>query len=828
MNVARRKLIVVLGFLSHFPVAGVAWQTVHYLLGFQRLGFDVFYVEAHGCAPSKLMRDATDDGPRRAAEYIDRILRQFDLGDCWAYHSRYPSDAYFGLSESRLHALYQSADWLINLHGSHLPTAELAATGRMVYLETDPVEVEIDLSRGCQKTHDYLAPHCAFFTYGENLGRPDCQVPNPSTFSFLPTRQPVVLDLWRHPGGEDAARFTTVGNWRQPWREVSFQGQVYRWSKHFEFLKFIDLPRRSKQAFELALSGSSLSPEDRRLLERQGWHVRDALEFSHDLTAYRRYITESRGEFTVAKDQNIRLRSGWFSDRAATYLAASRPVISQDTAFNSILPTGKGLFSFSTLDQVLEAVETINADYSRHCQAAGQIAREYFGHDVVLGSLLRHLGDGPRAASRAAQPASAALPDDLIVQPVSRWPTRLPDATWELAVALPTPTPTPAITSTVAERRASIVMVTHNGLAYTKLCLTSLFDNGWHPQDQLILVDNASTDDTPRFLQELQGRLPFVRVVLNPDNRGFAAANNQGLALATGRVLILLNNDTLLLQGWQDRLIGWLENPEVGLVGPVTNRTCNEAQIDAPYRSYAELREFARDYTSAHQGQGTEVAMLAMFCAALRRDVFDRVGTLDEQFEVGMFEDDDYARRIRQQGFRVICAEDVYVHHFGQGSMGELCATGQYDRVLLANRRRFEIKWNLQWQPHGRRITSEYSQLRQRLQSLVDSQLAPNASVLVISKGDDELLNLRGRLAWHFPGNPDGRYANLYPADSSEAIQQLESWRARGATSLVIPKPASWWLDFYSAFAAHLRRNYHVVADDPETGLIFSLEERHA
>jgi GT2 family glycosyltransferase len=723
MNIARPKTIVLLGFLSHFPVAGVAWQTVHYLLGLRRLGFEVFYVEAHGCAPSKLMRNPTDDGPLRAAEYIDRVLRQFDLGDRWAYHSRYPTPRYFGLTESRLRHVYSSADWLINLHGSHLPTAELADTQRLVYIETDPVEVEIDLFHGCQKTRDYLTPHCAFFTYGENLGRPDCLVPSPEPFTFLPTRQPVVLDLWKPMDSDNATRFTTIGNWRQPWREVSFKGQVYRWSKHFEFQKFIDLPHQSGQTFELALSGSSITQDDRRLLESHGWHVRDALEFSDDPTAYRRYIIESRGEFTVAKDQNIRLRSGWFSDRAATYLAAGRPVLSQDTAFDAVLPTGRGLYSFNDLEDVLSALDRINTDYTGNRKAARVIAHEHFCHKVVLGNLLSQLGENlPGHALRSSAP-QAGIPDDLIIQPVSRWPTRLPKATWRTASGLPIPiVPT---TSSHGDRRASIIVVTHNGLPYTKLCVTRLLEAGWNTQDELILVDNASTDGTPGFLRDLDRHLPFVRLLLNSENRGFAAANNQGLAHAKGQVLILLNNDTLVLDGWRDRLVRYLEDASLGLVGPVTNRTCNEAQIDAPYRTYGELRQFARGYTDHHPDQTTDLSMLAMFCMAFRRDVFTQVGPLDEQFEVGMFEDDDYARRVRQKGYRIVCAEDIFVHHFGQASIGELCAVGDYDRILDANRQRFETKWKIRWQPHGRRITPEYRRLRERLLTLAAARLGP-------------------------------------------------------------------------------------------------------
>jgi len=120
--------------------------------------------------------------------------------------------------------------------------------------------------------------------------------------------------------------------------------------------------------------------------------VRDAVEVSSDLDVYRRYIVQSRAEFTVAKDQNVRLRSGWFSDRSASYLAAGRPVVTQDTGFGNILPTGTGLFGFLTLEEAATAVEAINSDYRRHSRGAVELARTYFDSDVVLGRLLKDSG----------------------------------------------------------------------------------------------------------------------------------------------------------------------------------------------------------------------------------------------------------------------------------------------------------------------------------------------------------------------------------------------------------------------------------------------------
>src|SRR5262249_20491956 len=227
-------------------------------------------------------------------------------------------------------------------------------------------------------------------------GHPDCGVPPCDPFEFIPTRQPIVPELWESFRRPPADTFTTIGNWRQSWRPVTLNGEVYRWSKHLEFLKFIDLPLRSGRLFELALS--SFDDEDLRVLTANGWKVRESLHFTRDLDAYREFIGQSRGEFTVAKDQNVRLRSGWFSDRSASYLACGRPVVTQETGFSNILPTGEGLFAFSTPDEIDEALDRIDRDYARHSAAASRIARECFDYRVVLSAMLERLGCTPAGA----------------------------------------------------------------------------------------------------------------------------------------------------------------------------------------------------------------------------------------------------------------------------------------------------------------------------------------------------------------------------------------------------------------------------------------------
>lgn len=388
MKAGARKKIVILGMVTKMPVAGVVWQTAHYLVGFQRMGYDVYYVESHARTPTPFMKNPGDDASVLAANFIAAMMRRFDLGaDRWCFNALHEeSPRCLGMSDSQLKQLYRDAALIINLHGGTQPLPEHYATNRLVYLETDPVELQVELYNKQQSTIEFLKPHCAFFTFGENYGQADCKLPVTDLFPFHMTRQPVVMDFWKDCGDGPGSAFTTIGNWEQRWRTIRFNGEEYAWSKHFEFMKFIDLPQKSSQVFELALS--SYTDDVKAMLEGKGWHVRHAMDFSMDTDRYRSYITGSRGEFTVAKDQNVRLRSGWFSDRAVTYLAAGRPVITQDTGFGNILPTGKGLFAFSTFDDILAAVDAVNADYAAHRRAALEVAQEHFSHEGVLGRLL--------------------------------------------------------------------------------------------------------------------------------------------------------------------------------------------------------------------------------------------------------------------------------------------------------------------------------------------------------------------------------------------------------------------------------------------------------
>ncbi|HLB21533.1 MAG TPA: glycosyltransferase family 2 protein, partial [Solirubrobacteraceae bacterium] len=453
-------------------------------------------------------------------------------------------------------------------------------------------------------------------------------------------------------------------------------------------------------------------------------------------------------------------------------------------------------------------------------RAARELAVEHFSHEAVLGPLLEQCGVSVTGAARARRPASV-FPAEMVLEPVSRRPTTLPRATVEAAHRHPVPSCSrpPAL----GRDSASVVVVTHGGLAFTRLCLETLLANSGG-DFELIVVDNGSADATPAYLTRLAQADARVRALLNGRNMGFAAACNQGLCLAGGDHLVLLNNDTMVAPGWLARLVAHLRNPEVGLVGPVTNRIGNEAEIATDYRTWGEFLTLARRRARAHAGEWLQVRTPAMFCLALRRETYLSLGPLDERYEVGLLEDDDYAERARQAGYQQRCVEDVLVHHFGEASFGRLVAGGEYSRILRANQRRFAEKWHKEWEPYGRRPNPRYEREAEHLREAVKAAVPSGSTVLVISRGDESLLRLNGRHALHFPQARDGCWAGHHPADSEEAIGHLETLREDGAEYLAVPSTYRWWLDHYDGLRRHLESRHEPVLSDEQGVAIYRLQ----
>lgn len=247
--------------------------------------------------------------------------------------------------------------------------------------------------------------------------------------------------------------------------------------------------------------------------------------------------------------------------------------------------------------------------------------------------------------------------------------------------------------------KISVIVLTYNNLDLTKSCLDSLISWSMYPNIEIIVVDNASIDATPLYLKEFQILHPQVKIILNENNLGFAAGNNAGLLMATGEYLVMLNNDTVVTPGWLLTMLRHLQaDPEIGIIGPVTNNIGNEAKIDIKYNNTTDMLPLAVIHTVSHMGRSIQIQTAAFFCVMMSRKVFEQVGLLDENFGRGFFEDDDYCRRVEQLGLRIVCAEDVFVHHHLSASFNKL-GDDEKRTLFEKNKTYYESKWG-KWFPH--------------------------------------------------------------------------------------------------------------------------------
>lgn len=391
----KRKKIIVLGFMGGMPIAGVIWQHIHYIVGLQRLGHEVYYVEDTLNYPYDPVAFNISDDYSYAAQTLGRLAKEHGFEGHWAYCARYkdPTEC-AGMSLSALKTLYKEADCALNICGSHDMNDDLRSIRHLIYVESDPGVEQIKIDQGESATIDYLKEHRHLFTFGENIGTPAFAVPT-HDFTWLPTRQPVVTDLWcptnEAPEPAPEALFTTICNWSTSGKkDIFWKDSNYLWSKSLEFLRFVEAPKRSGEPFEMATDIKK--EEESELFMKNDWKLVLPHDLSVDWNGYRDYISQSKGEFTCAKDQYIRLNTGWFSDRTACYLAAGRPVITQETGFTAHYGGNEGLFSFSSMEEIVDAVATIRADYKKHSRAALEIAREVFEAEKVLKSLLDRAG----------------------------------------------------------------------------------------------------------------------------------------------------------------------------------------------------------------------------------------------------------------------------------------------------------------------------------------------------------------------------------------------------------------------------------------------------
>ena len=385
---ARAKMtILVSGMIAADPgQGGATWAVLQYVLGFARLGHEVFFVEP---IPQASLRPGGTTLPASEnAAYFSAVTDEFGLRKNSALLLAGTQET-VGLPYAELRRIANRTDVIFNISGMLTDPALLAPIPRRVYLDLDPAFIQLWQSEcGIDMRFD---AHTHFATIGLAIGTDGCPVPDCGR-RWVKTLQPVVLDEWTAAREVETDALTTVASWRG-YGSVEFRGEHYGQKAH-SLRAFFELPRRTREKFSPALGIHPGEKNDLEALSENGWRLLDPAKVAPTPADYRRFVRGSKAEFGIAKSGYARSRCGWFSDRSACYLASGRPVLAQQTGFGRWLPTGEGLFAFETIDDVLAGIDAINADYARHARAARSIAEEYFDSAKVLPSLLTQIGAG--------------------------------------------------------------------------------------------------------------------------------------------------------------------------------------------------------------------------------------------------------------------------------------------------------------------------------------------------------------------------------------------------------------------------------------------------
>ena len=397
--------IVVAGMVAQYPLGGIAWDYLQYVIGLARLGHDVFYHEDTWCWPYHPSENRMTDEARYSAVFLKKFFQRYapELAEHW--HYLHLHDASYGMSRRAFDAVARTADLFINISGTSFIPDALSPHCLKVFVDTDPGYNQIVLSerpawsvnvkRWCAE----VLAHDRHFTYGENIGAPDCGVPT-AGLHWQKTRMPIVLDLWEGipiPTSPTGA-WSTVMTWNVFRGKLEYGGDEYH-GKPIEFDKIIGLPRRVGLPFRLALGGTEAPTAQ---LVAEGWAVQEGPAVTLTPQDYRDYIAASRGEVSVAKNVYVALRTAWFSCRSACYLAAARPVVVQDTGFSRVFPTGRGLHTFTNTEQAAEAIRAIERDYGHEARLARELAHAHFDSRRVLTRLIDDALAGPSDSGGAA------------------------------------------------------------------------------------------------------------------------------------------------------------------------------------------------------------------------------------------------------------------------------------------------------------------------------------------------------------------------------------------------------------------------------------------
>lgn len=381
--------VVVTGLIGQYAFGGVTWDYIQYVLGFRALGHDVWYLEdSANWAYDPVKQEPSADCSHNVA-YLDRIMRHFDLGDRWIYRNE-PDGKYHGVaSETEAEKLLASADVLVNVSGACWLRPLTAAVPVKLFLDGDPMFTQTKLDATRPDYLERVLAHDRHYSFGLHIGHPGCRVPT-AGLTWRPTVQPIALDLWSPSLAETSSvargAWTTVMNWAS-YKPEEFEGETYG-QKDIEFLRFLELPRRTGERFVLAMGQGPGRNRPTEKLEALGWQIIEPDDHLPDFATYQAFLSGSKAEWSIAKNGYVKSLSGWFSCRSACYLAAGKPVVVQDTGWTRHLPSGDGALAFATLDEAAEAIRSVSENYDHHARAARKYAEAHFDAARVCADLL--------------------------------------------------------------------------------------------------------------------------------------------------------------------------------------------------------------------------------------------------------------------------------------------------------------------------------------------------------------------------------------------------------------------------------------------------------
>lgn len=393
----KKLKIIVSGFAGLFPTGGATWDYIQYPLGLHMMGHDVYYLEDTMLYPVYQNSGDKWDDCAFGVSYLKKAMEDVGLADRWAYRD-VVTGKLFGMPEKEFKELCNTADVLINVSSSIFFKEEYMQIPVKILVDTDPMftqyQYHLKLIAGGSEARvasDYMHAHNLFFTFGLNIGNPDCRIPV-YDFDWKTTKKPICLKYWDQPSMEPLKYgFTSIMNWTE---RPDFMYEKETWGqKNKEFQKFFDLPSIAREKFEIIINrpkddGTSKSIDH---LRKCGWNVLSPDELIADLNLYRNFVQSSQGEFSITKETYIKSNSGWFSGRSAVYLASGKPVITQDTRWSDYIPSGNGVIAITDLSSAVEAVKEVTGNYRHHSKAARNIAMDYFDSTLILSDILNHI-----------------------------------------------------------------------------------------------------------------------------------------------------------------------------------------------------------------------------------------------------------------------------------------------------------------------------------------------------------------------------------------------------------------------------------------------------